>query len=62
MTLEERRDSQMIDGSRRRRIAAGSGTSVQEINRLLNQFQQMKKMMKRVSKMSGKLPTDISFG
>ena len=62
MTLEERRDSQMIDGSRRRRIAAGSGTSVQEINRLLNQFQQMKKMMKRVSRMSGKLPTDISFG
>lgn len=62
MTLEERRDSQMIDGSRRRRIAAGSGTSVQEINRLLNQFQQMKKMMKRVSRMSGKLPRDISFG
>ena len=62
MTLEERRDPHLIDGSRRSRIAAGSGTSVQEINRLLNQFQQMKKMMKRVSKMSGKLPTDISFG
>ena len=62
MTLEERRDAHMIDGSRRRRIAAGSGTSVQEINRLLNQFQQMKKMMKRVSRMSGKLPKDISFG
>lgn len=62
MTLEERRDPHMIDGSRRRRIAAGSGTTVQEINRLLNQFRQMKKMMKRVSKMSGKFPTDISFG
>jgi signal recognition particle subunit SRP54 len=62
MTPEERRFPHMIDGSRRRRIAAGSGTNVQEINRLLNQFQQMRKMMKRVTKMSGKLPTDLPFG
>jgi len=59
MTLEERRSPHIIDGSRRRRIAVGSGTSVQDINRLLNQFQQMKKMMKRVSKIAGALPTDF---
>jgi signal recognition particle subunit SRP54 len=59
MTLEERRSPHIIDGSRRRRIAAGSGTSVQDINRLLNQFQQMKKMMKRVSKIAGAMPTDF---
>jgi signal recognition particle subunit SRP54 len=59
MTLEERRSPNIIDGSRRRRIAAGSGTNVQDINRLLNQFQQMKKMMKRVSKIAGGMPTDF---
>jgi signal recognition particle subunit SRP54 len=59
MTLEERRSPQIIDGSRRKRIAAGSGTSVQDINRLLNRFQQMKKMMKRMSKIAGGLPTDF---
>jgi len=55
MTPEERRSPQTIDGSRRRRIAAGSGTSVQDVNRLLNQFQEMRKMMKRFSKMAGKV-------
>lgn len=59
MTLEERRAPHIIDGSRRRRIAAGSGTSVQDINRLMNRFQQMKKMMKRVSKIAGGLPADF---
>ena len=59
MTLEERRSPNIIDGSRRRRIAAGSGTSVQDINRLLNRFQQMKKMMKRMSKITGALPSDF---
>jgi signal recognition particle subunit SRP54 len=59
MTLEERRSPQIIDGSRRRRIARGSGTDVQEVNRLLNQFQQMKKMMRRFSKFSGKLPMNF---
>jgi signal recognition particle subunit SRP54 len=59
MTLEERRFPHIIDGSRRRRISAGSGTSVQDINRLLNQFQQMKKMMKRVSRIAGKMPADF---
>jgi signal recognition particle subunit SRP54 len=44
MTRDERRDPAMINGSRRRRIARGSGTSVQEVNRLLNQYAQMRKM------------------
>ncbi|MFQ5864568.1 MAG: signal recognition particle protein [bacterium] len=50
MTPEERRRPQIIDGSRRRRIARGSGTSVQDINKLLNQFQMMQKMVKKMSK------------
>ncbi len=59
MTPEERRIPQTIDGSRRRRIAAGSGTSVQDVNRLLNQFQEMRKMMKRFTKMAGKMNFDF---
>ncbi len=46
MTLEERVHPQVIDGGRRKRIARGSGTSVQAVNRLLSEFQEMKKMMK----------------
>ncbi len=49
MTPGEREAPEVIDGSRRRRIARGSGTSVQEINRLLKQFQEAKKMMKQFS-------------
>jgi signal recognition particle subunit SRP54 len=51
MTAEERRKPQVIDGSRRRRIALGSGRSVQEVNRLLKQFQQMQKMVKTLGRM-----------
>ena len=54
MTTEERRNPQVINASRRRRISAGSGTSVQEVNRLLNQFDQMKKMLKQFSGKGGK--------
>ena len=50
MTLEERRNPAVLNGSRRRRIAQGSGTTVTEINRLMKQFMEMKKMMQRVSK------------
>src|SRR5262245_57264199 len=50
MTPAERRKPDLINGSRRRRIAAGSGTTVQEVNRLLAQFKQMQKMMKRFGK------------
>jgi signal recognition particle subunit SRP54 len=49
MTPEERRDPRRIDGSRKRRIARGSGTTVVEVNQLLNQFRQMQRMMKQVS-------------
>ena len=50
MTYEERESPHVIDGSRRKRIARGSGTNVQAVNRLLKQFQEMKKMMKMFSK------------
>ena len=51
MTPEERLKPKMIHASRKKRVAAGSGTSVQEVNRLLKQFKQMSGMMKKVSKM-----------
>ena len=54
MTAKERRNPKLIDGSRRRRIAAGSGTTVPEINRLLKQYQDMSDMMKRMNKLGKK--------
>ncbi|HHU93288.1 MAG TPA: signal recognition particle protein [Halanaerobiaceae bacterium] len=54
MTVEERRNPDIINGSRRRRISAGSGTSIQDVNRLLKQFKQTKKMMRQLSGMAGK--------
>lgn len=56
MTPEERRNPDIIKASRRKRIAGGSATSVQEVNRLLNQFDQMKLMMKKVSSGKFKFP------
>lgn len=53
MTPGERSDYHLINGSRRKRIARGSGTSVEEINRLLRQFQQMRKMLKSLGGMAG---------
>jgi len=50
MTREERLRPDLIDGSRRLRIARGSGTSVSDINRLLKQFKQMRKMMKTMAR------------
>jgi signal recognition particle subunit SRP54 len=50
MTRGERRNHMLIDGSRRKRIAKGSGTTVQEVNRLLNNYVEMRKMMKRMTK------------
>lgn len=52
MTVKERRNHKLMNGSRRIRIAKGSGTSVSEINRLLKQFVQMRKMMQKLSKVS----------
>jgi signal recognition particle subunit SRP54 len=51
MTLGERRNPAILNGSRRRRIAQGSGTTVTDVNRLMKQFMEMKKMMQRVSKL-----------
>ncbi|KIA81754.1 signal recognition particle [Chromobacterium piscinae] len=53
MTPTERRKPELIKASRKRRIAAGSGVTVQEVNRLLNQFEQMQKMMKQFSSKGG---------
>ena len=54
MTPEERRRPDLLDGSRRRRVARGSGVSPQEVNQLLNQFKQMQKMMRAVATQQGK--------
>ncbi|MCK9223662.1 MAG: signal recognition particle protein [Candidatus Muirbacterium halophilum] len=59
MTKEERIRPNVIDGSRKKRIASGAGRNVQEVNRLLKQFEDMKKMMKnmgKMQKMMGKMP------
>jgi len=70
MTPQERRFPNMIKGSRKKRIARGSGTEVQDVNRLLKQFAQMQKMMKKMSKggmakmmknMKGKMPPGMPF-
>jgi signal recognition particle subunit SRP54 len=53
MTLAERRDPALINGSRRQRIATGSGASVSEVNLLLKQFKEMQKMMKQFSGLPG---------
>jgi signal recognition particle subunit SRP54 len=50
MTIEERRKPQIINGSRKKRIATGSGSSVNEVNKLLKQFAQTKQMMGQMSK------------
>jgi len=57
MTPEERRNPAIIGGSRRRRIAKGSGTTPQDVNQLLNQFSQIQKLMKMGAK--GKLPWNM---
>src|SRR5216117_1367860 len=55
MTPGDRRNPEVINGSRRQRIARGSGSSVQDVNRLLKQFAQLKKMMKQFKSMEGRL-------
>ena len=56
MTPGERNNPEVINGSRRQRIARGSGTNVQDVNRLLKQFAQLRKVMKQFKGMEGKLP------
>ena len=54
MTLKERRNPKLLNGSRRRRIASGSGTTVPDVNRLLKQYQDMADVMKKMSKLGKK--------
>ncbi len=64
MTIEERREPSLIGGSRRKRIAKGSGTKVQDVNRLLKQFDGMKKLMKQMSgqkKRGGGMDKNLPF-
>jgi signal recognition particle subunit SRP54 len=53
MTLQERANPDLITGSRRKRIASGSGTSIQQVNSLMKQFEEMRKMMRTMNKMGG---------
>ena len=62
MTPDERRSPEVISGSRRARIARGSGTTVQDVNRLLKQYAQMRKMLKQLKGMEGKLRLPIPRG
>lgn len=67
MTLNERESPEIINASRKKRIATGSGTSIQEVNRLLKQFEEMKKMVKQMTNMQqkgkkkGKMPGFDAF-
>jgi signal recognition particle subunit SRP54 len=64
MTIEERQKPQILNGSRRKRIAMGSGTSVQEVNRLMKQYEQMQRMMKTLGKggRAARAMRGMSFG
>ncbi len=54
MTRQERRNPEVLNGSRRRRIARGSGLEVQDVNRLVKQFREMQKMFKMMQKTGGR--------
>jgi signal recognition particle subunit SRP54 len=59
MTRQERNDPNVLDGSRRKRIARGSGTTVQDVNRLIKQFEQARTMLKRFGGKRGRLPMGL---
>jgi signal recognition particle subunit SRP54 len=62
MTKEERKKPHILNGSRRKRVAAGSGTRVQDVNQLVKQFQMMQNMMKQMGRFQGKrMPRNIPF-
>ena len=54
MTSEERKNARIINGSRKRRIATGSGTTVQEVNKLLKSYMEMSEMMKKIRRIGEK--------
>jgi signal recognition particle subunit SRP54 len=56
MTPKERANPDVIVGNRRKRIASGSGKNIQDVNNLMKQFEEMRKMMKKMSGMQGKMP------
>jgi signal recognition particle subunit SRP54 len=64
MTPTERANPDLIDGNRRKRLAAGSGNSIQEVNNFLKQFEEMRKMMKNMNKMqsAGRMMKGLPFG
>lgn len=62
MTPEERKNVKLLKGSRKRRIAKGSGTTPRDVNKLIKQFKQSKKMMKQMSNMQGKMPSGLNGG
>jgi len=62
MTIRERREPSVLNGSRRRRIAAGSGTSLTEVNRLVKQFTEMQRMMKQLSGARGRAGLNALVG
>ena len=62
MTPQERRRPQILNGSRRKRIARGSGTSVQEVNRLINQYNMLNKMMKQMQRGGSRQKLKMPFG
>ena len=62
MTRAERKKAEILNGSRKRRVAAGAGVTVQDVNRLLKQFKDMRKMMKRFGKMDKKSLTRAGLG
>lgn len=61
MTEEERRNPEILNGSRRKRIAQGSGTHIQEVNRMMKQFKEMKKQMKKMKGKNVKVPKGFRF-
>jgi signal recognition particle subunit SRP54 len=62
MTLEEKNNHKIIHASRKKRIASGSGTSIQEVNKLLKQYHTMLKMMKKYGNMDKKKLMKQGFG
>ncbi len=62
MTIQERRNPTILNGSRKKRIAAGSGTRVQDVNRLLKQFEESRKLMKQLTDAAAKKANELYAG
>lgn len=61
MTKEERKNPKILNGNRRKRISRGSGTSIQDVNRLIKQFGDMQTMMRRMNNMKGMGKMPMNF-